>query len=87
MGSPTGPAPADSYAAVGAVDGGGSADDLQFLNSPLLDARAEDPVVSDQALSIDRWAPGTMDTWAGLLRGMSVTATKYRELNRSQTLA
>ena len=76
-----------SYAAVGAVDGGGSANDLRFLSSRLLDARAEDPVISDQALAVGGWAPGTMDTWGGLLRGLSVTATKYPELNRSQTLA
>ena len=87
MGSPTRPAPTVSYAAVGAVDGGGSADDLWFLSTRLLDARAEDLVVSDQALAIGRWAPGTVDTWAGLVLGLSVTATKYRELNRSQPLA
>ena len=31
MGSPTGTAPAVSYATVGAIDGGGTADDLRFL--------------------------------------------------------
>jgi hypothetical protein len=87
MGSPTGPAPAVSYAAPGAVDGGGSANDLPFLSSRLLDARAEDLVISDQALAIGTCAPGTVDTWACLLRGLSVTATKYPELNISQTLA
>ena len=87
MGSPTSPAPAVSYAAVGAVDGGGTANDLRFLSSRLLDVRAEDTVISDQALAIGKWAPGTVDTWAGLLRGLSVTATKYPQLNRSQTLA
>ena len=87
MGSPTGTAPALSYDAVGAVDGGSTADDLRFLGSRLLDAKADDPVTSDQALAIGRWAPGTVDTWAGLLRGLSVTATKYPELNGSQTLA
>ena len=86
-GSQTGPAPAISYAAVGAVNGGGTAEDLRFLSSRLLDARTDDLVISDQALAIGRWAPGTVDTWVGLLRGLSDTATKYLELNRSQTLA
>ena len=40
-------------------------------------------MISDQALAIGRWAPGIVDTWPGLLRGLSVTGTKYRELNKS----
>ena len=87
MGSPTGPAPAVSYAAVGAVNGGGSVDYLRFLSSPLLDAKGEDPVISNEALAIGRRAPGTVDRWARLWRGLSITATKYPELNRSETFA
>ena len=66
---------------------GGTADELRFLSTRLLDARARDPYASDQALALGRWAPSTVDSWAGLLRGLSVTATKYPEFTRAQVLA
>ena len=66
---------------------GGTADELRFLSTRLLDARARDPYASDQALALGRWAPSTVDSWAGLLKGLSVTATKYPEFTKAQVLA
>ena len=64
-----------------------SADQLRFLGFIVSNARAADLVVDDQALALAKWAPGSVDTWTGMVRALSKTTTMYPDLSRSAALA